>query len=160
MNWWNLIIVIKKKENCMRTWKSEICQFFVVQINSSKIFDDTKVIFYSRYLELKKKSKKREFLAKLRFFFSGAPIWSLLFSFGLSATVRATVPPLCLPRARSRETARSPFSDTVFTMKTLFYRNHCKLCIKYKSLTTIPDFKTDDILFIYGAMACYKKKGS
>ena len=40
-------------------------------------------------------------------------------------------------------------------MKTLFYG---KLCIKYKSLTAIPDFKNDDILFIYGAIACYKKR--
>ena len=43
-------------------------------------------------------------------------------------------------------------------MKTLFYSNHCKLCMKYKSLTAIPDFENDDILFIYGAMACYKKR--
>ena len=28
------------------------------------------------------------------------------------------------------------------------------------SLTAIPDFKNDDILFNYGAMACYKKKGN
>ena len=77
--------------------------------------------------------------------------------FELWETVHATVRPLRLPRARSRETARSPFSDTVFTMKNLFYSNHCKLCIKYKFLTAIPDFKNDDILFIYGAMACYKK---
>ena len=45
-------------------------------------------------------------------------------------------------------------------MKTLFYSNHSKLCIKYKCLAAIPDFKNDDILFIYGAMACYKKKGN
>ena len=53
--------------------------------------DDTTVIFYSRYLELKKKSKIREFLAKLRFFFPGAPIWSWLFGFELWVTVHATV---------------------------------------------------------------------
>ena len=35
----------------------------------------------------------------------------------------------------------------------------CEMC-KYKSLTAIPDFKNDDILFIYGAMACYTKKGN
>ena len=97
----------------------------------------------------------RAFLAKLRYFFPGAPIWSLLFSFELWAKLKL---PLRLPWARSRETARSPFSDTVFTMKTLFYSNHCKLCIKYKSLTAIPDFEDDDILFIYEAMACYKKR--
>ena len=32
--------------------------------------------------------------------------------------------------------------------------------MKYKSLSAIPDFINDDILFIYGAMACYKKKGN
>ena len=105
-----------------------------------------------------KKNKIRAFSAKLRGFFPGALIWNLLFSFEMWATARATIPPLRLSRARSRETARSPFSDTVFTMKTLFYSNHCKLCIKYKSLTAIPDFENDDILFIYGAMACFKKK--
>ena len=29
---------------------------------------------------------------------------------------------------------------------------------KVKSLTAIPNFKNDNILFIYGAMACYKKR--
>ena len=29
---------------------------------------------------------------------------------------------------------------------------------KEKSLPAIPDFENDDILFIYGAMACCKKK--
>ena len=42
-------------------------------------------------------------------------------------------------------------------MNTLFYSNHYKICIKYKSLTAIADLKNDDILFIYGAMACYKE---
>ena len=154
------IIVIKEKKNCMRTWKNEICQFFVVQTNSNRTFDDTRVIFYSRFPELKKRSKIRAFLAKLWCFFPGAPIWSLLFSFELWATVRATV-----AHSVSHEQGRAKlpdhlFSDTVCTMKTLFYSNHCKLCIKYKSLTAIPDFKNDDILFIYGAMACYKKKGN
>ena len=26
----------------------------------------------------------------------------------------------------------------------------------YESLTAIPEFENDDILFIYGAMACFK----
>ena len=28
------------------------------------------------------------------------------------------------------------------------------------SLTAIPDFINDDIMFIYGAMDCYEKKGT
>ena len=52
-----------------------------------------------------KKSKIRVFLAKLWYFFPGASIWSLFFSFELWVTV----PPLRLPRARSRVTAWSPF---------------------------------------------------
>ena len=32
--------------------------------------------------------------------------------------------------------------------------------MKYKSQTAIPDFENDDIFFIYGAMAWYKKKGN
>ena len=42
-------------------------------------------------------------------------------------------------------------------MKTLLYSNPCKLCIEYKSVTAIPDFE-NEILFIYRAMACYKKR--
>ena len=85
-------------------------------------------------------------------FFSGRPDLKLTFQFRAVSD-----------RTREQGRAKLPdhlFSDTLFTMKTSFYSNHCKLCIKYKSLTAKPDFKNDDILFIDGAMACYKKKGN
>ena len=89
------------------------------------------VLFYSCYPELKKKSKIRAFLAKLRCFFR-APRFEAYFS--VSSCERPYARPY--PRSDSHERGRAKlpdhlFSDTVFTMKTLFYSNHCKLCIKY-----------------------------
>ena len=114
--------------------------------------------FYTRATPNKKKSKIRAFLAKLRCLFPGAAILSLLF---VSSCERPYARPYPHSVFHEQGRAKLPdhlFSDTVFTMKTLLYSNHCKLCIKYKSVTAIPDLKNDDTMFIYGAMACYKKR--
>ena len=120
----------------------------------------TPVIFYLRYPELKKNAQDTSIFGQVTVFVFGRPDLKRTFQFRAVSDRTRNRTPLRLSRARSRETALSPFSDTVFTMKTLFYSNHCELCTKYKSLTAIPDFQNDDILFICGAIACYKKRGN
>ena len=83
--------------------------------------------------------------------FFRAPRFEAYFSVSSCERRQPTVPP-------QTDSTHARSYTTYSTHKILFYSNHCKLCIKYKSLTAIPDFKNDDIMFIYGAMACYKKR--
>ena len=123
------------------------------------MFDDTSHFLLALPRINKKRARYEHFWPSDGVFFR-APRFEPYFS--VSSCERPYARPY--PHSVSHEQGRAKlpdhlFSDKVFTMKTLFYSNHCKLCIQYKSLTAIPDFKYDDILFIYGAMACYLKKG-
>ena len=115
--------------------------------------------FYTRATpNLKKRARYEHFWPSYGVFF-WAPRFEVYFSVSSSERPYARSYPHSVSHEQGR--AKLPdhlFPDAVFTMKTSFYSNHCKLCIKYKSLTAIPDFKNGDILFIHGAMACYKKK--
>ena len=94
------------KKNCMRTGKNEIYQFFIDYINSNKIFDDTKVIFYSRYPKLRKKRARYEhFWPSYGVFFPGAPIESY---FSISSCERL------YPHSVSHEQGRAKLPDHLF----------------------------------------------
>ena len=155
MNWSNFIIVIKKKKFLANAkWNLPI--FYCLNKFKQNI-----QLHWSHFLlalpRIKKKSKIRAFVTKLRCFFPGAPIWSLFFSFELWATVRATVPPHRLPRARSRVTVRSPFFRHSFHNENFTLQQPLQIMHKVQVSNCNPWFWKWNLVYLQSNGLLYKK---